>query len=82
MCDELKSVIIALALWKGNISVEQAVEAANVEELYQREIFGHIMGAHDVEMTITQAKLSAATLYLSLLHHHQNTGHQPSSNLK
>lgn len=46
---QTKSFIIALALVKGRIGVEEAALAARVEVLHQIERWGEVDDAHDVD---------------------------------
>lgn len=64
---ELKSVVIALPAIHQVITPQEALETSQLEELYQRSIYGEIPGAHDVEMATLNARIAANILYLNLI---------------
>lgn len=58
----LKSYLLGVSLLDGAISVEEACEAANVEEYHQRKRWGEVEGNHDVENSVVEMWLNAAIL--------------------
>src|SRR5207245_2785737 len=64
-----KSLIIAFALWKRHLTVEQAIKASRVEEDYQQQYWGEVVGAggHDVDKANVTVRMAAANLFLSML---------------
>jgi chaperone required for assembly of F1-ATPase len=62
-----KSAVIALALLNNRIDVEKAIEAALVEELHQREIWGTVEGDHDIAESETAMWLASCKLFVDLL---------------
>jgi len=58
-----KSAVIALALLHGNISVDQAVDAALVEEKWQRQNWGTVEGCHDIAERETAMWLAACSFF-------------------
>lgn len=59
-----KSLIVALALFHGKISVADAVKAARVEEEHQISQWGLVEGSHDVDRTQLISEVSAASFFL------------------
>jgi chaperone required for assembly of F1-ATPase len=61
-----KSLVIACAMWKNYITLNQAIEASRTEEDYQLKFWREIRGpgGHDVDRLTMSARLSAAYLYL------------------
>lgn len=60
-----KSFIIALALVRGKISVEQAAQAAHVEVQSQIQKWGEVEDTHDVDYQEIRRQLSSAACLLS-----------------
>lgn len=60
----LKSLILTLSLIDRHISVEQAVSLSRLELEYQTRIWGNVEWAHTIELMMTQAKVSAAVLFV------------------
>lgn len=50
VASRLRSLILSLALWKGNWSVEEVVRASRVDEDFQMENWGECEGAHDLDL--------------------------------
>ena len=60
---QTKSFLIALALTKRRLSVDEAVAAARVETLAQTAMWGEVEDAHDVEVEEMRRQLASAMLY-------------------
>jgi ATP synthase F1 complex assembly factor 2 len=58
-----KSAVIALALLNGYASVQQAVDAALVEEKWQRQNWGTVEGCHDISERETAMWLAACSFF-------------------
>ena len=61
-----KSSIIALALLKGRLEVDEALKAALVEELHQRDHWGTVEGCHDIAEKETAMWFSACVTFNDL----------------
>lgn len=59
-----KSLVIALALWKGHITAEQAIHASRIEENFQIEAHGEVEGNHDIDVSQIAAEVSNAAFFL------------------
>ncbi len=62
-----KSFIIAAALWKRRITLAQAFEASNTEELYQQSNDGTVIGVHDMEKATWKLQAASALYFLYML---------------
>lgn len=62
--DVLKSLILTLACVDRQITVEQAVKLARLEEEHQIEHWGRVEWAHDVSQLDSQARLAASILFV------------------
>eukprot|EP01119_Soliformovum_irregulare_P015211 TRINITY_DN424_c1_g1_i1.p1 TRINITY_DN424_c1_g1~~TRINITY_DN424_c1_g1_i1.p1 ORF type:complete len:293 (+),score=76.65 TRINITY_DN424_c1_g1_i1:35-913(+) len=63
----LKSFVLATALWKDRISVQDAITGSRLEELWQQGNWGEVEGEHDVEKYAIHTKVASASLWLKLL---------------
>lgn len=64
-----KSISIALAVMHQRITVEQAWEAARIEENYQIRQYGHVEGiyGHSIDMEYVRHRVATAASLLNLL---------------
>ena len=62
-----KSAVIALALLRGRVSVDDALNAALVEEQWQRRNWGTVEGCHDIAERETAMWLAACSFFESAL---------------
>ena len=62
-----KSSIISLALWRGQLSAEDAVAATRLTENFQTERWGVVEGGHDLDEANLAIKLAASSVFLRLL---------------
>ena len=62
-----KSAVIALALLQGHVDVDAAVEAALIEEKWQRRNWGTVEGSHDIAERETAMWLAACSFFDSSL---------------
>jgi len=58
-----KSAVIAMALLRGRVGVDEAVEAALVEERWQRGNWGTVEGSHDIAERETAMWLAACLFF-------------------
>ena len=65
-----RSVVVALAMLEGRLSVEEAFEASRVEENFQMRKHGVVRGAfgHTTDIEYTHLVLAAARTLLNLIH--------------
>ena len=67
VAQQAKSTAIALAfLLKNDITIEEAVRIARVDENYQTKHFGVVEGAHDYDEATTLATFATAKTILNL----------------
>lgn len=63
----VKSLLIGFAAARGELTVEQAVAAARVEEDLQMAEFGLVEGGHDLDIVDLRTRVAGAALFLRLL---------------
>ena len=61
-----KSLVIALAVAKGYIEPETAVQLTRLEENLQTEHWGIVEGGHDIDLAACRARVLASTCFLRL----------------
>ena len=63
-----KSLVVALCVLDGRLSVEQAYEAARVEENYQMRLYGTVSGVygHTIDIEWTRMVMAAARTLVNL----------------
>jgi len=61
--ENLKSLILSLALTQRRISVDHCVDICRLEEDFQTEKWGRIASTHDLELHALRARVSAALLF-------------------
>ena len=64
-----KSVLLGLAAAAQQLSVEQALEAARVEEDLQIQQWGLVEGGHDIDIADLRIRVAAPSLFVRLLRH-------------
>ncbi|XP_076459487.1 ATP synthase mitochondrial F1 complex assembly factor 2-like [Babylonia areolata] len=62
--DNVRSLLLVMALMDRHITVEKAVELATLENLFQAQRWGSIEWLHDVDKYELQSRLAAATLFV------------------
>ena len=64
---DAKSCAIALALlYKEDLTIDEAVSIARVDERYQTKHFGVVEGAHDYDEALTVSNFATAKSMLNL----------------
>ncbi|KAF0983489.1 hypothetical protein FDP41_010554 [Naegleria fowleri] len=66
MVEVTGSVVIASALYSGNINAKQAALATQLPVREQTNVFGLVMGEHDLQFAEQNCKLSALELLLNM----------------
>eukprot|EP00898_Chlorokybus_atmophyticus_P008007 jgi/Chlat1/8207/Chrsp76S07642 len=64
-----RSVVIALAVVKGRLSMDEALQVIRCEEDYQTKEWGFVEGGHDVDIADLRVRIVAPCVYLQLLRH-------------
>eukprot|EP00899_Mesostigma_viride_P015947 jgi/Mesvir1/24353/Mv11029-RA.1 len=64
-----RSVVIALALTKGWIDVDAAVQAMRLDEDLQIADWGLVEGAHDIEIADMRATVTASSVFVRMMNH-------------
>lgn len=62
-----KSLVIAMAVSRGRLNIEEAVQVIRLEEDYQIEEWGLVEGGHDIDMADLRSRVAAASVFLRLL---------------
>ena len=65
-----KSVLLGLAATAGQLSVEQVLAAARLEEDHQIERWGLVEGGHDIDIADLRVRVAAPSLFVRLLKRH------------
>lgn len=61
-----KSLVIALAVAKGRVGAEDAVQMTRLEENVQTEHWGIVEGGHDIDIAAIRARVLASSCFLRL----------------
>uniref|UniRef100_A0A1I8BZN0 ATP synthase mitochondrial F1 complex assembly factor 2 n=1 Tax=Meloidogyne hapla TaxID=6305 RepID=A0A1I8BZN0_MELHA len=64
--ESLKSLILTIAAIDNYLSIEEAVNAANLEQIWQSKIWGSFEWHHNVEQLELRSRISAAILFVYL----------------
>ncbi|OAE18118.1 hypothetical protein AXG93_4101s1050 [Marchantia polymorpha subsp. ruderalis] len=64
-----KSLVVALAIARNELSIERAIDIIRVEEEHQIEDWGHVEGGHDIDIADLRVQITAASVFLRLLNH-------------
>ena len=62
-------MLLGLAAAAQQLSVEQALEAARVEEDLQIQQWGLVEGGHDIDIADLRIRVAAPSLFVRLLRH-------------
>ncbi|KAI4388777.1 hypothetical protein MLD38_001077 [Melastoma candidum] len=60
------SLIIAIAIFRGKLQIEEALELIRLEEDLQVERWGLVEGGHDVDIADLRVEISSAAVFLGL----------------
>ncbi|KAH7373613.1 hypothetical protein KP509_17G065200 [Ceratopteris richardii] len=61
-----KSLVIALAVSRGKLGIEEAIQAIRLEEDFQIEEWGLVEGGHDIDVADLRCRIAAASVFLRL----------------
>ncbi|KAL3629133.1 hypothetical protein CASFOL_026355 [Castilleja foliolosa] len=64
------SLIIAIGVFHGRLSIEQAIELIRLEEDLQVDRWGLVEGGHDVDVADLRVQISSAAVFLGLSRKH------------
>lgn len=64
------SLIIPLAIFRGRIGIEEAIELVRLEEDVQVDRWGLVEGGHDIDIADLQVQISSAVVFLALSSQH------------
>ncbi|KAL3624295.1 hypothetical protein CASFOL_033111 [Castilleja foliolosa] len=64
------SLIIAIGVFRGKLSIEQAIELIRLEEDLQVDRWGLVEGGHDVDVADLRVQIASATVFLGLSRKH------------
>lgn len=64
--DNLKSIVITLALASKNLTVDEAVRLSRLEQEFQIEKWGNVEWAHDVDLNLQRSRVSSGLIYFIL----------------
>lgn len=59
--------MIATALLRGRLSVDEAIKASRLEEDCQMEEWGMVEAGHDLDIADTSSRIAAPSLFVRLL---------------
>ncbi|KAG6553080.1 hypothetical protein Mapa_005417 [Marchantia paleacea] len=62
-----KSLVVALAIARNELSIERAMDIIRLEEEHQIEDWGHVEGGHDIDIADLRVQITAASVFLRLL---------------
>lgn len=74
--ENLKSIILMLAITDKRLTVEKAVQLARLETLYQTKIWGNVQWHHDVDIYQLQSRVAAAALFVHWCSNDMATTHK------
>ncbi|KAL8151023.1 hypothetical protein V2J09_020831 [Rumex salicifolius] len=60
------SVIISIALYRGRLQIDEAIELIRLEEDVQIDKWGLVEGGHDVDLADLKVQISSAVVFLGL----------------
>ena len=64
--DNLKSVVLTLALANKTITVEEAVKLSRLEQEFQIEKWGNVEWAHDLDLMQLRSRVSSGLIFFLL----------------
>ncbi|XP_024359709.1 uncharacterized protein [Physcomitrium patens] len=62
-----RSLIVALAIARGRLGIEEAMEVIRLEENHQVEEWGYVEGGHDIDEADMRVKIAACSVFMRLL---------------
>lgn len=62
-----KSLVVAMAVYRGRLGIEDAIQVIRLEEDFQIEDWGLVEGGHDVDLADLRCRVAAASVFLRLL---------------
>uniref|UniRef100_A0A914LS43 ATP synthase mitochondrial F1 complex assembly factor 2 n=1 Tax=Meloidogyne incognita TaxID=6306 RepID=A0A914LS43_MELIC len=65
-CESLKSLILTISASENYLSIEEAVNASNLEQIFQSKVWGSFEWHHEVEQLEVCSRISAAILFVYL----------------
>lgn len=64
------SLIIAVGMFRGKLTIEQAIELIRLEEDLQVDRWGLVEGGHDLDIADLRVQISSAAVFLGLTRKH------------
>jgi len=64
--EAVKSVLLAISAFVGQLEAEEVVELARLEQIYQTRIWGNVEWSHDVEYQESCARFAAGIIFAKL----------------
>lgn len=64
-----KSLCLSIAAIRGDVSIQDVLKAARVEEDHQIEEWGLVEGGHDLDVADIKVRVAAPIVFLNLLRH-------------
>lgn len=64
------SMVIAVGMFRGKLSIEQAIELIRLEEDLQVDRWGLVEGGHDLDIADLRVQISSAAVFLGLSRKH------------
>ncbi|CAM6102752.1 unnamed protein product [Calypogeia fissa] len=62
-----RSIVVALAIARNKLTIEEAIEVIRVEENHQVDDWGYVEGGHDIDEADIRVRIAAASVFLRLL---------------
>ncbi|KAG0571156.1 hypothetical protein M758_6G206300 [Ceratodon purpureus] len=62
-----RSLIVALAIARGRLGIDEAMDVIRLEENHQVEEWGYVEGGHDIDEADMRVKIAACSVFLRLL---------------
>eukprot|EP00250_Pteridium_aquilinum_P001391 c11590_g1_i1 orf=902-1837(-) len=62
-----KSLVVAMAVSRGKLGIEEAIQVIRLEEDFQIEEWGLVEGGHDVDVADLRCRVAAVSIFLRLL---------------
>ncbi|MCO5601852.1 hypothetical protein L7F22_055977 [Adiantum nelumboides] len=61
-----KSLVVAMAVYRGRLGIEDAIQVIRLEEDFQIEAWGLVEGGHDIDVADLKCRVAAASVFLRL----------------
>ncbi|KAI5080498.1 hypothetical protein GOP47_0003681 [Adiantum capillus-veneris] len=61
-----KSLVVAMAVYRGRLGIEDATQVIRLEEEFQIEAWGLVEGGHDIDVADLKCRVAAASVFLRL----------------